>query len=150
MLDDKGGHPEVRGAMASLQPTITSLVTTHDDEDYGWLIGAHIIMARLHNFCITMDPTAIGAPLSLEEERKAVARARVVKKPSVPRDNRGDNTGPRSKKPRNDHKPPSNNKGGKKQGGCPFHPGTDHPIEQCRKFLELAKKHAGGSSDNSG
>lgn len=150
MLDAKGGHPELRGAMASLQTTITSMATTHEDAEYGWLIGAHVIMARVHNFCTTMDPKAIGAPLSLEEERKALTRARLIKKPYVPRDTHGDNAGPRSKKPRSDFKPSSNNKGGKKQGGCPFHPGTNHPIEQCRKFLELAKKHSSGSSDNSG
>jgi hypothetical protein len=153
-IEAKGGDPAMRDNMSALQRMITTFVPTHgDDPDFAWHVAAHIIMGRVHNYCATMQPDALGASLTNEEERQAVARTKAVKRPFHPKDAQQPfrremvSAGPsRFKKPRRDSNPPPNRGGGGRPAGCPFHPGASHPISECRRFLDLAKQHNGAPS----
>ena len=154
-LDAKGGCPELRHAMAALQTTITTLFTTQEDLERGWLICAHVILTRIHVFCTTLRPECLGAPLTLEEERQAMARAKAVdsgsngaKAPSTfaRHDNhdRRDFGGAR-KKPRRDFQ--GGNRGGSRQGDrCPIHPGAGHSLKECRTVINMARQMTGNSN----
>ena len=164
MLDSHGGHPAMRAAMSNLQFSISAMVASSEDAEYGWSVAAHLIIARVHAFCTSLDVAALGAPLSMEEERNASARARIVKKPTQPRTNsqsflRGgfNGGGHQSKRPRNSGSFNTNNNNNTRnnnnrgnQGSCPFHPGASHPVETCTKFLALAKNVNSNASERSG
>ena len=160
MLDGRGGHEAMRAAMSNLQFSVTSLVTSSEDPTFGWLVAAHLIMARVHLFCTNLDTASFGAPLTMEEERMASARARLVKKPSVARNDQpasrgggggSSNGGHHHKKARTSGSFNNNNNNrNNNKSSCPFHPGAYHPVETCTKFLALAKGVNSGASDKSG
>jgi hypothetical protein len=148
-LERLGGCPALRQAMTALQDTITTLVYTGDDQEYQWLVAAHVILTRVHHFCTSLNPEVLGVSLTLEEERQAMARVRAVtvmgngaRAPSSSpyRDHftypRHDNIMSRKKpryEPRDFRPNGGRGGGGRGGGGCPIHPGTGHTALQCRQ-----------------
>jgi hypothetical protein len=153
-LDTKGGCPELRRAMSDLQSIITTLFTTQEDQERGWLVCAHVILARVHVFCTTLRPECLGAPLTLVEERQAMARVKAVdngiKTPSTyPRHDNNDRRdfGGARKKPRRDFQ--GGNRGGPRHSDrCPIHPGAGHSLKECRTVINMARQMGGNANAN--
>lgn len=141
--------------MAALQTTITTLYTTQEDQKRGWLVCAHVILNRVHIFCTTLRPETLGVPLTLEEERQAMARVKSVEgtgngaktSSHFPRHEDRRDYGASRKKPRRDFQP--GNRGGPRQGGgCPIHPGAGHTMRDCRTIINMARQMGGNAPNN--
>jgi hypothetical protein len=154
-LDAKGGCPELREAMTSLQSTITTLYTTQEDQERGWLVCAHVILHRVHAFLTFLRPETLGAPITLDEERQAMARVKSVEgsgygpraHTNFPRNDYHDRRdyGGARKKPRRDFN--TGNRGGPRSGGrCPIH-GPGHTMQDCRTLQNMARQVAGNANN---
>lgn len=48
------------------------------DQEYGWLVAAHIIIKRVYTYCTTMEAQIFGTDITPMEEREAASRANTV------------------------------------------------------------------------
>ena len=153
-----GGHPVMATAMQALATIVTSMVGANVNDATQWLVAAHVVMARLHDLCTTLDPTKLSAPLSLVEERNAMNRAKQVPQAkgqpsSIAGAASGRDNGSSTTDRRRPRAPPPRNEWQRNQRArpvigarvvgteCPYHPGQGHSLFECNHYQRLSRQH---------